>query len=266
MKKKFAQWISITIPPLWTKTDFSSFPLALAGDWNAFNKDDLTPPWELKITTAPGEQGTPDGLNWFTTMVHVAQTGGDTTAGLHTFTLVGKQSYGTQWGGVTINIDGATAIPFFSGSVLGPTNSISLQNGFYYSFRLLDPLIPLPANLNLAVMKTSAPPVSVSRTGQIPTNPKPGEAILVNIATSQPKSAEERIYLRWTTDSFITSNLVRASGSGISYAASIPAQPARTFVQYSVVTSTVDLDPILKSGEIDPLILATTGTFNAAGK
>jgi len=140
-----------------------------------------------------------------------------------------------------------------------------LQDGFYYSFRLLDPLVPLPANLNVAVMKTSAPPVSVSRTGQTPTIPKPGEAVLVSIAASQPKSAEERIYLRWTMDSFITSNLVQASGSGISYSASIPVQPAGTFVQYSVVTSTVDLNPVLKSGEIDPLILATTGTFNAAG-
>ena len=265
LKKKFAQWNSTTIPPLWTQTDFSSLPLVLAGDWNAFNKDDLTPPWVLLRTSAPGEEGTPDGFNWFTTTIHVAATGGDTTPGSHTFAIVGAQSYATQWGGAVINVDGSTAIPFFSGSALGPTNSISLQDGFYYSFRLLDPMIPSPASLNLAVMKTSAPPVSVSRTGQIPSVPKPGDAIVVTIATSQPKSPEERIYLRWTTDSFITSNLVQASSSGVTYSATIPGQPAKTFVQYSIVTSTIALDPVLKSGELDPLILATTGPFNASG-
>jgi len=266
LKKKFAQWNSTTIPPLWTdRTDFSAVPLVMAGDWNAFNKDDTTPPWVLERTTAPGEQGTPDGFNWFTSMIHVAATGGSTTPGLHSFALVGGKNYATQWGGVVIKVDGTTTIPFFSGSALGPTNSISLKDGFYYSFRLLDPLIPSPASLNLAVMKTSAPPVSVSRIGQTPIVPRPGDPIVVTIATSQPKSSEERIYLRWTTDSFISSNLVQASGSGVSYSATIPAQPAGTFVQYSIVTSTVDFDPVLKSGEIDPLILATTGPFNAIG-
>jgi hypothetical protein len=265
LTRKFAQWNSTTIPPLWTKTDFSSLPLVLAGDWNGFNKDDLTPPWVLQRTVSPGEQGTPDGFNWFTTMVHVAATGGNTTPGLHTFALVGKKTYATQWGGVVINVDGSTAIPFFSGSALGPTNSISLEDGFYYSFRLLDPLIASPPSLTLAVMKTSAPPVAVSRIGQTPAFPKPADPIVVSIALSQPKSVEERLYLRWTTDSFITSNLVRASGSGVSYSATIPAQPAGTFVQYSIVTSTTDFEPVLKSGIIDPLILATTGTFNAIG-
>ena len=42
-----------------------------------------------------------------------------------------------QWGGVPINIDGATTIPFFSGSGLGPSNTITFDEG-YYSFRILD--------------------------------------------------------------------------------------------------------------------------------
>ena len=83
-------------------------------------------------------EGTPDAFNWFMNTIHVAATAGDTTPGLHSFALVGAKSYSKQWGGVTINIDDTTSIPFFSGSALGPTNNIFLEDGFYYSFRLID--------------------------------------------------------------------------------------------------------------------------------
>ena len=116
-------------------------------------------------------------------------------------------------------------------------------------------------SLTLAVMKTSAPPVSVSRNGQTPPNPTFDDPVVVSIATSQPKSAEERIYLRWSTDFFITSHLVEADGSGANYSATIPAQPDGTAVQYSILTSTVDLSPFSTSGEIDSLTLATTPIF-----
>ena len=133
-------------------------PLVLAGDWNGFNKDDPNPPWSLTKITAPDLQGTPDAFNWFTNTIHVATTGGDTTPGDHSFALVGAGSYSKQWGGVVINIDDATTIPFFSGSALGPMNTISFQEG-YYSFRIIDHWNNSVVNMKLAVMKTSAPPI-----------------------------------------------------------------------------------------------------------
>ena len=264
LKQLFAQWTLDTVPPLWVNaTDFSALPLVLAGDWNAFNKDDSTPPWGLTRITAPGEQETPDGFNWFISTIHVAATGGDTTPGEHSFALVGAGSYSNQWGGVAINIDDVTTIPFFSGSALGPMNTISLQDGYYYSFHILDPELGTPIDLQLAVMKTSAAPISVSRTGERPAIPTPHDPITVRIATSQAKSVEERIYLRWSTDLFITSHLIEAEGSGVSYSAIIPPQPAGTLVLYTIITSTADLTAYSTSGMIDSLVLATTGVFNA---
>ena len=265
LKKLYDQWTAAKlIPPIWQfNTDFPK-SLILAGDWNAFNKDDSTPPWGLTRITAPGIHGTPDGFDWFINTIHVAVTGGDTTPGVHSFALVGGNSYSTQWGGATINIDATTSVPFFSGSALGPTNSISLQDGFYYSFRIIDPVIDnwnnqiVGVSLKLAVMKTSAPPVSVSRSGQTPIAPTSGDPVVVSIVTSQAKSPEERIYLRWSTDFFITSHLVQAAGSGVNYSATIPAQPAGTAVQYCITTSTVDLAPFVTSGKIDSLTLAAS--------
>ena len=161
----------------------------------------------------------------------------------------------------SINIDGTTSVPFYSGNALGPTNIISLQDGFYYSFRILDALHQGPDNLEIAVMKTSAAPVSVDRSGQTPVTPTANDPIVVSIVTSQPPSVEERIYLRWSTNFFITSQLVSAVGSGVNYSATIPAQPGGTALEYSIITSTVDLSPFFTSGIIDSLTLAVSGTF-----
>ena len=262
LTRLYAQWTLDTIPPIWQNVSDKISPLVLAGDWNGFNKDDPNPPWSLMTITAPDLQGTPDAFDWMTNTIHVARTGGDTTPGLHSFVLVGTGSYTKQWGGVTINIDNATDIPFFSGSGLGPTNTISLQEG-YYSFRIINREDQIDAEMKLAVMKTSTPPVSISRSGQTPAQPTPRDPITVNIATSQAKSVEERIYLRWSTDLFITSHIVEATGSGVSYSATIPPQPAGTSVLYTIITSTADLTAYSTSGSIDSLILATTGVFNA---
>jgi len=160
--------------------------------------------------------------------------------------------------GVTIHVDGTTTIPSFSGTSLGPTNSITLEDGFYYSFRVLDEYDPNDSSLRLATIKTSASPISVSRSGQSPATPTPHDWVTIEILTSQPKSPEERIYLRWSTDTFVTSHMIEAVGSNRTYSAQIPPQPAGTAVQYCIVTSTADLSQISASGAIDPLTLATT--------
>jgi len=263
----YAQWTLNTTSSIWQKnTDGVLLPLVLAGDWNGFNKSDTNAPWRMTAVTAPDLQGTPDSYNWFTTTIHAATTGGDTTPGTHSFVLTGTNGWSKQWGGVTINIDGTTDLPFSPNHGVGPTNTISFEDGFYYSLRIVDADVqPVPdSNMKLAVMKTSAPPVSVSRTGQTPDQPTPQDPIVVSIGLSQPKSVEERIYIRWSTDLFITSQLIEAQGSGTSYSATIPAQPAGTLLLYTIVTSTSDLSACSASGVIDPQILATTNVFKVA--
>src|SRR5207248_6936952 len=208
--------------------------------------------------TGSNVQGTPDGYDWFINTIHVAAIGGDTIPGTHSFAFVGNGSYSNQWGGVAIKIDDITSVPPSSGTALGPTNSISFDDGFYYSFRILDQIQLGDASLRLAVMKTSAPPISVSVAGQTPMTPTSDDPVVISISTSQPKSPQEHIYLRWSTDGFITSQMVEAVGAGVNYTATIPAQPAGTSVQYCLTTSTVDLSQVSTSGIIDTLSLSTS--------
>ena len=261
----YAQWTTQLIAPLWFKnSDFRArtpASLVLAGDWNGFKKGDATAaPWQSTLVSAPSNP-TPDAFDWFTNTVYAASVGGDTTPGLHSFTFIANRSYSYQWGGTTLNIDATTSVPAFSGTSLGPMNSISFDNGYYYSFRVIDHMNDLSDPLTVAVLKTSAWPINVSVTSQTPASPTANDAVVVSIATNQPKSPEERIYLRWSNDFFITSNIVEATGSGVNYSATIPAQPAGTAVQYRIVTSTANLSPFVTSGKIDALTLATSGTF-----
>ncbi len=259
----YNQWTLDTLPTIFRLNDDNTYlPLVLAGDWNGFNKDDSNPPWNLAKISAPDLQGTPDAFDWLTNTVHVATNGGDTTPGEHSFCLIGKGSYSVQWGGVAISVDSATSVPFHSESGLGPLNTITFNEG-YYSFRILDVPHPVGAPMSVAVMKTSALPITPSRVGQIPVHPKPSDPIQVKIATNAPKSAEEHIYLRVSTDSFITSQIIEAAGSGRNYSATIPPQPAGSLVLYTILTSTADLTPYSTSAIIDSLTLATTNVFNA---
>ena len=116
LQQLYAQWNTQTISTLWRREYSPGLqPLVLAGDWNRFNISDSHLPWLLTRITAPATPGTgtPDASNWFTNTIHVAATGGDTTPGLHSFALVAGRTYSTQWGDVTINIDGTTSVPHF---------------------------------------------------------------------------------------------------------------------------------------------------------
>jgi arylsulfatase A-like enzyme len=260
----YAQWNAQLISPLWFKnSDFlakTPGSLVLAGDWNGFKKADGTAPWQLTLLSAPSNP-TPDAFDWFTNTVYAASVGGDTTPGQHSFTFIANSNYSYQWGGATLNIDATTSVPAFSSTSLGPTNSISFENGYYYSFRVIDHMNSLDDPLTVAVLKTSARPITVSVTSQMPASPAANNAVAVSIATNQPKSPQERIYLRWSSDFFVTSNMVKAVGSGVSYSATIPPQPAGRGVQYRIITSTADLSPFVTSSTVDALTLATSGTF-----
>ena len=98
LKQLYNQWTTELIAPLWKgPSNWPVVSMVLAGDWNSYNINDSTRPWNLTKINAPGAQGTPDGWNWFTNTIHVAATGGDTTPGTHSFVLV-SGNYSNQWG------------------------------------------------------------------------------------------------------------------------------------------------------------------------
>ena len=104
-------------------------------------------------------------------------------------------------------------------------------------------------------MKTSARPVSVTRLSQSPAVPRTNDTVTVNIGLSAPKSVEEHIFIRWTTNNFASTTFVEASGSGTSYSAPIPPMPNGATVAYYVFSSTVTPTGGLNDGNVDTLTL-----------
>jgi GH15 family glucan-1,4-alpha-glucosidase len=202
----------------------------IPGGWDGFNPSNTVGPF--RMTTVP-PPGTPDGAYWYTNVMYVAASGGDVTNGSYQFKLAADGAWTYNWGGAAVNIDNTTALAPDSAS----NATITVTNGYYYSFRTLNP--PTNATATLAVMKTSARPVSVAFAGLSPAAPRTNDTVTVNITLGAAKSPEENIYVRWTTNGFATSSFSQASGSGTSYSATIPAMTNEaTTVIYYILSST----------------------------
>ncbi|MGO9610234.1 MAG: glycosyl hydrolase family 65 protein [Verrucomicrobiia bacterium] len=217
------------------------------GTWDGFNAGDPNMPFLMNKVSPPG---TPAGAEWFTNVMFVAASGGDVTNGGYQFKLAANGTFGTNWGaGASVTIDGTTSL-----SPVGANATITLTNNLYYSFRTINP--PTNAAATLAVMKTSARPVSVIRTGQSPAVPRTNDTVTINIGLGAAKSAEENIFVRWTTNSFATSSFAQASGSGTSYSATIPPMTNDgTTVIYYILSSTVTPATGLTGSNADALTL-----------
>ena len=219
----------------------------IPGAWDGFNPSDPAGPFRMTKISPPG---TPAGADWFTNVMFVAASGGDVTGGSHQLKLAADGTFTYNWGGATVTIDGTTAFTASSGN----NGTITVANGLYYSFRTLNP--PTNNTATIAVMKTSASPVSVARASQSPAVPRTNDTVTVNIALGAPKSPEEHIFVRWTTNNFATSTFVEASGSGTSYSATIPPMPSdATTVIYYILSSTVTPAGGLTDSNADALTL-----------
>ncbi len=103
-------------------------------------------------------------------------------------------------------------------------------------------------NIPTCIMTLSADPITISSTSQVGSDYQQGAIYYaptgdqtVNITLSAAKSSEEKIYVRYTTDSWSSDNFVLAEEGGIetSYSATIPSQAAGTTVDYYVLTTTL---------------------------
>lgn len=227
--------------------------LGIPGTWSAWEDDNS--PWFLGKVSPPG---TPAAANWYTNSI---QVGVDIAAGTYQFKLRGNHDWANNWGlnaAGSATIDGVTTL-----SWVGSTNvAITLQSGFYYSFRVLEPTPT--ASAPIAVMRTTNKPVGVTFAGASPANPTSSEMVTVSITLSAAKSSQEHIYTRWTTNNWTTSAFTEATGSGVDYTATLPPFPNGTTVNYYIMSSTAIPGGTLSHSTADLLTLAldTNGGAN----
>lgn len=119
--------------------------------------------------------------------------------------------------------------------------SFNRTSGKYYTFRLNGESSWW--NRQFMIMETDNAPVTISNVTDNSTSAGEGD-VTVSITLSASKSAQEVVYVRYTTDGWVTSSFVAASGSGTSYSADIPGVNGNTTVEYYVLTTTMPLAKI----------------------
>ncbi len=213
----------VNMPGAWNGwTNFPTNNLALA------NPNQVSGGRLVKIT-----QGQP---RW-QTIFSVAASSGDLVGGAHEFVFSSGPSsspWSNTWKNANFSMNTLTDLTFNSGA----NNWVTISNGKWYTMNWIDAGY---ANTQAIFMETSAQPVTFASAVQSPTNGnvESTNAVSVTVTASAQPSAEELVYVRYSTDAFVTSTLAPVTFTGTTGTATIPAQAAATTVQYYAFSTTV---------------------------
>lgn len=177
------------------------------------------------------------GARRYQTQFSVAASGADLVGGSYEWLFTSGPNGGTynnKWSNTNVSLNTLQTYTFQG----GPNNNITINNGKWYTMNWMDNGYN---NTEAIFMETSAQPVTINSVSQSPLNGSVNnmDAVTVTINTSASPSVEEIVYLRYTTDNFVTSNLVPFSFTGSVGTAQIPGQGYSTNVAYYVFSTTV---------------------------
>ena len=243
----------------------------IPGDWNSWaNTHNMGGDFDLTKTT--------DGLDrWTTTFEYTGSTGSVN------FKIASGGSGGewaNQWACHGFTLDAVNSVGMCGMS----DNTASLTQNNYYTFIFKDNGY---ATTSVCLMETSASPIAISgqtRTTAPGVNPAPTQAVTIEVTLSGTKSAEERVFLVYTTDGWTTRAAIELDNiSGTSGSATIPGQVGGTTVNYYFASSTTDLEVVtateeafdmrsISSGGVSSYVVAATyesvanpTTWNSSG-
>ncbi len=141
-----------------------------------------------------------------------------------------RSDFGGQWfsngGAVTFG----TKLTGLSTST-GPNMSYTCTAGNHYAYKWS------ASTTEGVVFELSAAPVTITTVLQTPIVPVAAQAALITATTSATPPAEQALWLRYTTDAWSSSTVVKMTGSGTTYTATIPGQSNGTTVNYYVFSS-----------------------------
>ena len=197
-------------------------------------------------------------IRWHTT-IKVAASGGDIVGGSYAWLFTSGPDGGrfnNKWAGVNVTMNTIQSYSYNTGA----DNSITVSDGKWYTVNWQDNGY---AGTNAIFMETSGDPVTLDAVSDDYSGA--GNAVVVSITTSAAPSAEEKIFVRYTTDNWSTSSFVQAAGSGTSWSATIPSGDVIGTAnnQYYVLTTTVS-SPTSADADMQTINLNNNGGSNYA--
>lgn len=205
----------------------------MPGSWNGFtNSNDADAMGSFRMIKRPFAGGQ------YKTTLNIQATDGDTSAGTYQMLFTsGPESnqYANKWVDATLTAGELIEVTYQGNN----DNEITVENGFHYTFLFNDNGYESTSTI---VFKTERTPVTIEDVNGLPATPvEAGDSVQVSVMLSAVPSPEERIFLRYSTDEFSSSDVVEVTNfdgtaSGSVY---LPSQPFNSVVQFYALSTTV---------------------------
>ncbi|MFZ4058582.1 MAG: hypothetical protein ACOYKE_10610 [Ferruginibacter sp.] len=140
-------------------------------------------------------------------------------------------------------VGGSASALYNSGNGGGSGNLSPITNGNYYVFNIQN--VVAPNNAYMSVLETATNPVTITSVTRFPAGSLISAAAPVILTVTTSAAPTEKLYVRYSTDDFGTSNFLPISFTGTTGTGYIPAQTAGTTVKYYVFSSPNDVPKIV---------------------
>ena len=210
--------------------------LRMPGDWNTWtNNTGMGGDFDLIRST--------NGADRWTTTFHY--TGATASNGFKFVSTSFTDPWGNQWA-ANASVSLNTLNSFTYGTPSDPDNKINLTSGRWYTVVFEDKGY---VSTRAMFSETAQQPVAISNVIQNPVMVTSMAPVQVDASLSAPPSAEEKFYLRYTADNWLTANTLPMTISGSTIIGTIPGLASLTDVSYLIFSSVIsnpvaDLDLI----------------------
>ncbi len=198
--------------------------LRMPGAWNSWtNSTAMGGDFDLQKSTEGIER-------WTTSFQYSGATGSN--AFKFVSTSFGDP-WGNQWAGNTAVALNAVS-NFIYGTPSDPDNTVTVTNGKWYNVVFED----IGYDDTRAVFsETSSQPVTIANVMQTPVLVTNLEPVTISAGLSALPSTEEKFYLRFSVDNWLTSAILPMATDAASISAIIPGQVSSTLVEYYIFSS-----------------------------
>ncbi|KAF0198739.1 MAG: alpha-amylase [Bacteroidetes bacterium] len=210
--------------------------LNMPGVWNSWTNPPVNRLALASSTQVPGGRVAkiPTGTPRYQTIFSVAASGADLIGGTYPWLFTSGSSgnpWSNKWANVTVTMNSLQSYSYNTGT----DNQITVVNGKWYTMNWEDSGY---TGTRAIFMETSAQPVEINSVS-VPLLASADSPVTVSITLSGLKSPEEMIYLRYTTDAWVTSGIQQVTITGNSGTAIIPGQPGGTVISCYALSSTI---------------------------
>jgi len=237
MKKSILIFFALIFTVIANAQIFGPESINMPGTWDSF----ANPP-NVDALRNPNQSASGDitlisaGTPRYNTTIHCAATGGDVTPGTYDWIFTSGPTgnyFNNKWANVSVAMNTIQTYTHQGGT----DNSITVADGKWYTVNFEDIGY---SNTNGIFMETSAQPVSLTKVEQTPaTGITANDSVFVGLKLSAAPSAEEKFYVRYSTDGFTTSFLEEFVITGDSGFADINALREGQSVSYYIFSTTI---------------------------